>query len=92
MSKSLFVGNIPYGAMEKEIKAHFGSVGTVEEVHFIMDWRRGRFKGYGFVTMPEEDADRALRELDGSAFQDRLLKVSDARQRDRSTAPAPSPR
>lgn len=81
MSLSIFVGNIPYGAMEREIGALFARHGTVEDVHFIIDHRRGRFRGFGFVTMPEEAAHAAIRELDGAPFQDRHLIVREARQR-----------
>ena len=79
MSKSLFVGNIPYGAMECEIRELFSTCGTVQNVRFIMDYKKGRFRGYGFVTMPDEDAILALEELNGAAFQDRTLKVREAR-------------
>lgn len=78
MLKSIFVGNIPYGALESEIAEHFERIGPVNKVHFIMDWRKGRFRGFGFVTMAAKDADRALQELQRVKFQDRLLKLSDA--------------
>jgi len=78
MTTSLFVGNIAYGAMEKEIQELFAQHGTVQNVRFIMDLRKGRFKGYGFVTMPDKDAVVAIRELDGVNFQGRSLKVKEA--------------
>jgi RNA recognition motif-containing protein len=79
MSTSLFVGNIPYGAMEREIHEHFASCGKVDNVRFVMDFQRGRFRGFGFVTMPEQDAKIAVEELNQSEFQDRQLIVSIAR-------------
>ena len=63
MSASLFVGNIPYGAMEREIQEHFSSCGKVDKVRFVMDFKRGRFRGFGFVTMPREDAEIAVEKL-----------------------------
>lgn len=81
MSQSLFVGNIPYGAMEKELREHFETVVPVEEVHFVMDWRKGRFRGFGFVRLAEEDLEKARTELDGQPFQGRRLKISHARNR-----------
>lgn len=78
MTKSLFVGNIPYGAMEREIKEFFSVCGEVHEVRFVMDFRRGRFRGFGFVTMDEANADKALIEMDGAEFQGRPLKVTKA--------------
>ncbi|MGC9451009.1 MAG: RNA recognition motif domain-containing protein [Oceanipulchritudo sp.] len=80
MSKSLFIGNIPYGAMESEIRELFSRAGTVQKVRFIMDYRKGRFRGFGFVTMPDGDAVVAQAELDGVEFQGRHLKVSPARE------------
>ena len=81
MTKSIFVGNIPYGAMEKEIEECFSSCGEVHDVHFVMDFARGRFRGFGFVTMEAEDADKALHTMDGHEFQGRALKVTPAQAR-----------
>ena len=78
MTKSIFIGNIPYGAMEKEIEECFSACGTVHDVHFVMDFARGRFRGFGFVTMDEKDAEVALATMDGHEFQGRQLKVSPA--------------
>lgn len=79
MAKSLFVGNLAYGAMEREVKDLFSQFGEVESVRFIMDWRKGRFRGFGFVTMPDADAVRAVHRLDGKEFQGRKLRVNEAK-------------
>jgi RNA recognition motif-containing protein len=79
MQQTLFVGNIPYGALESELSAHFERIGPVHEVKFIIDWKRGRFRGYGFVTMDTADATQALEKLSGIKFQDRILALSRAR-------------
>ena len=81
MTKSLFVGNIPYGAMEKEIKEFFSACGPVHDVRFVMDFRKGRFRGFGFVTLDEKDANKALIEMNGADFQGRPLKVTPAQSR-----------
>jgi len=81
MIKSLFVGNIAYGAMEKEIKDLFARFGPVQDVHFVMDFRRGRFRGFGFVTMEQSSAEIALNEMNGYEFQGRALKVTEAQSR-----------
>lgn len=83
MQQSIFVGNIPYGALESELAQHFSQIGEVIETKFVIDWKRGRFRGYGFVTMASSDAQRALRELQQSKFQDRLLNLSLARSANR---------
>ena len=78
MSTSIFIGNIPYGAMEAEIRELFSAFGTVQSVHFVMDYNKGRFRGFGFVTMPRQEALVAITKLDGAEFQGRHLKVSEA--------------
>ena len=79
MSSSLFVGNIAYGAMEKEIEELFAPYGTVQNVRFIMDYQKGRFRGFGFVTMPEDEANVAVEKLNQTEFQGRTLIVKEAR-------------
>lgn len=85
MNKSIFVGNIPYGAMESEIRELFEPYGEVEEVHFVMDWQKGRFRGFGFVVMAGEAADKAIESLHGHPFQGRYLKVNEARAKHNRT-------
>lgn len=84
MSKSLFVGNIPYGAMEKEIRDHFSTCGNVQNVRFIMDHRLGRFRGFGFVTMEEDEAKEAIDKLHDKEFQGRTLIVNEAQPMEES--------
>jgi RNA recognition motif-containing protein len=79
MTKSLFVGNIAYGAMEKEIRDLFSTCGTVQNVRFVIDHQKGRFRGFGFVTMPDREAEVAIMKLNGTEFQGRNLKVSEAK-------------
>jgi RNA recognition motif-containing protein len=78
MHTSLFVGNIPYGTMEAEIHAVFAAIGPVESVHFVLDHQRGRFRGFGFVSMPEAAAQRAVERLHNMEFQGRQLIVKPA--------------
>jgi len=78
MTKSLFVGNIAYGALESELADHFSQCGSVKEVHFIIDHQRGRFRGFGFVSMPSSDAQKAIDRLNRSPFQGRDLIVREA--------------
>ena len=78
--KSIYVGNLFYGAMEKEVRELFSHHGHVETVRFIIDWKKGRFRGFGFVEMPEADADRAIAALNNHPFQGRPLRVRAAQQ------------
>ena len=79
MSKKLFVGNLSFQTTENDITDAFAHVGAVEAVSIITDRDTGRSKGFGFVTMSEEDADKAIGALNGSQLDGRALTVNEAK-------------
>ena len=50
MSKSIYVGNLPWSATEEQIQDLFASYGTVHSVKLITDRETGRARGFGFVA------------------------------------------
>lgn len=80
--KSIYVGNIPFKATEDELKDLFGQYGEVESVKFVKDRESGKFRGFGFVEMGENDADKAIDALAGYDFMGRSLKVNPAKPRE----------
>jgi len=86
MTKKLYVGNLPYKTTEEELRAMFVEYGTVESAAVVIDKFSGRSKGYGFVEMPEEDAQKAIEGLNGKEIDGRAIIVNEARPReDRGT-------
>jgi len=83
MGTRLFVGNLPYSADEDQIRALFEQDGrTVTDVQLITDRATGRPRGFGFVDMStQEEADAAIRALNGQEFGGRSLTVNEARER-----------
>ncbi len=79
MSKKIYVGNLPFRATEEELTAIFEEIGAVESVSIITDRDTGRSKGFGFVSMSDEDADKAIAALNGRDFAGRALTVNEAR-------------
>ncbi len=80
---NIYVGNISYQLSETELEQAFGRFGEVSTVKIIKDRETGRSKGFAFVEMPvEEDAQAAIRELDGSTLGGRPIKVNMARPRE----------
>ncbi|TDH69190.1 hypothetical protein CCR75_002286 [Bremia lactucae] len=80
-STRLFVRNLPFTAVEEDLKALFSSFGAVEEVHMPLDDTRRR-KGFGFVLFRTTvDAQTALTALNGMAFQGRRLHIIFARSK-----------
>ena len=83
MGTRLYVGNLPFSADESAVRSLFEqNERTVEEVKLITDRDTGRPRGFGFVEMGNsEDADKAIRELNGYELDGRQLNVNEARER-----------
>lgn len=80
MSKKLYVGNLLYETTDDDLKAHFGTVGTVVSATVIKFRDTGKSKGFAFVEMTtEEEAKKAIDTLNGQDFKGRKLIVSEAR-------------
>ena len=79
MSKKLFVGNLSFQTTESDITAAFETFGSVESVSIITDRDTGRSKGFGFVVLAEEAADKAIAQMNGSQLNGRALTVNEAK-------------
>lgn len=83
MAKKLFVGSLPYEVTNSQLEEMFSAVGKVENVNVITDRYSGRSKGFGFVEMEtEEDAKKAIEELNGKELSGRNIVVAEARPRE----------
>lgn len=79
---TLYVGNLPYRVHEGEVKVLFGEFGPVNSVRLVRDRKTGRRKGFGFVEMSEAGAQKAMVKLNDYSFQERTLKVREAKTQD----------
>ncbi|PMG40784.1 RNA-binding protein [Shewanella sp. 10N.286.52.B9] len=79
---TLYVGNLPYRVHEGEVKALFGEYGPVNSVRLVRDRKTGRRKGFGFVEMSETGAKKAMSKLNDYSFQERTLKVREAKSQE----------
>lgn len=78
--KKLYIGNLPYQATEAELRGWFGQAGiSVDSVTLMRDRYSGEARGFGFVELPDGDADRAVQSCNGKDFQGRNLVVNEAR-------------
>lgn len=78
----IYVGNMAYSTTEDRLREKFGEFGEVEEVAIITDRDTGRPRGFGFVTMTnDEEANAAIEALNGQEVDGRALKVNEARPR-----------
>ena len=79
MSKKVYVGNLSFNTNESDVRSAFEQCGTVESVTIITDRDTGHSKGFGFVEMSEEDANKAIAGLSGSQLNGRALTVNEAK-------------
>ena len=82
MGKKIYVGNLSYQTTEGDLASLFEQVGPVDSVNVITDRDTGRSKGFAFVEMSIEDADRAIGEFNGKEMMGRTLTVNEARPRE----------
>jgi len=76
----IYVGNLSYGTTDDSLRDAFSAHGDVEEVAVITDRETGRSRGFGFVTMPnDEEARAAIAALNGTEVDGRSLNVNEAR-------------
>ena len=79
----IYVGNLPYNIDGTELEQLFGEYGAVERVYLISDRETGRPRGFGFVTMNDNDeANAAIEALNGQEVGGRALKINEARPRE----------
>jgi RNA recognition motif-containing protein len=79
---NLYIGNLSYATKDNDLKALFEEIGEVSSAKIIMDRISGRSKGFGFVEMPNDDeARKAIENLNGYSFSNREITVSEARPR-----------
>ncbi len=83
MAVRLFIGNLPYGATEAELRAHFGAIGEPSQVVMPVDRETGRPRGFAFVEFADRAvAEQVIRKFDQQMFKGRPLAVSEARARE----------
>ena len=82
-SMSIYVGNLSYKVTIEDLSEVFAEYGTVKRVQLPTDRETGRQRGFAFVEMTS-DAEEAtvIKELDGSEWMGRSLKLNKARPRE----------
>jgi RNA recognition motif-containing protein len=83
MATKLFVGGLAYAVTDDQLRDFFATVGTVQSAQVIMNRDTGQSKGFGFVEMSsDEEAQKAVAELDGKELEGRRIAVNEARPRE----------
>jgi cold-inducible RNA-binding protein len=76
--KKLYIGNVSFECTEEDLYEIFSAVGDVGDISFVRD-EIGRSRGFGFVTMRNEDEGMAaVEKLDGILVRGRNIAVRES--------------
>lgn len=90
MAKKLFVGNLSFDLTQDQFTGIFAAYGTVVSANIVIDKFSGRSKGFGFVEFEkDEDAVKAMTELNNSEQMGRNIAVKEAIARPEQPAAQP---
>ncbi|MBW1731061.1 MAG: RNA-binding protein [Deltaproteobacteria bacterium] len=79
--KKIYVGNLAFRTSESQIHDLFSQYGQVHSVKLITDYVTGRSRGFGFVEMDAQEAQKAIAGLNGTELDGRILRVDEAKER-----------
>ncbi|XP_073431489.1 polyadenylate-binding protein 2 isoform X1 [Dendrobates tinctorius] len=74
-ARSIYVGNVDYGATAEELEAHFHGCGSVNRVTILCDKFTGHPKGFAYIEFSDKESVRTSMALDESLFRGRQIKV-----------------
>ena len=75
---NIYVGNLNYRIRENDLKSVMEQFGEVDSIKVVKDRETGRSKGFAFVEMQDDDAKRAIEELNEKEFEGRQMVVKEA--------------
>jgi RNA recognition motif-containing protein len=76
--KKLYIGNLSFYTIPDTLAELFEEFGTVHDCYLPEDPVTGNARGFGFVTMDKDAADRAIEEIDGCDLDGRIIRVNEA--------------
>ena len=87
MATKLFVGSLAWATNDDSLKKFFATAGNVVSANVIIDRETNRSQGFGFVEMSsDEEAKKAVDELNGKELDGRAIVVNEARPREERRA------
>ena len=75
----MYVSNLGFQVTDEELRSMFSKYGEVTSVKVITDRESGRSRGFAFVEMADQAAEKAMKELDGTNADGRPISVSKAK-------------
>jgi len=84
LSKTIYVGNLPWSTTKEELAEIFAVKAGVEiiESRIITDRETGRSRGFGFVEVESDEAlAKVIETMNGTDFDGREIIVNEAKPR-----------
>merc|ERR1712096_460067 len=78
-TRSVYVGNVDYGATAEELETHFHGAGSVNRVTILCNKYDGNPKGFAYIEFAESEFVETALALDGSLFRGRAIQVTQKR-------------
>ena len=75
----LYIGNLPADTSVQDLEDLFTPYGAVSSARVLTTRHGGHPRGFGYVEMLKQHAERAISELNGQRIKFMVLRVSAAR-------------
>jgi len=75
-NRSVYVGNVDYGATAEELEQHFNGCGAVNRVTILCNKFDGHPKGFAYIEFSDKESVQTAMALDESLFRGRQIKVT----------------
>ena len=73
--RSVYIGNVDYGATAEELEQHFHGCGSINRVTILCNKFDGTPKGFAYIEFVDKDSVETAMALDDSLFRGRQIKV-----------------
>ena len=82
---NIFISNLSFRVNDEDLKQLFEEYGAISSAKVISDKYTGKSRGFGFVEMNnDEEAKKAIEELDRAEYDGKVISVSVARPKTES--------
>lgn len=71
----LYIGNLSYETTAEDLNAAFSEIGEVSNIYIPVDRYSGSPRGFAFVAMNHDDAEKVIQAFDGSIMDGRTIEV-----------------
>jgi RNA recognition motif-containing protein len=82
MAKTMYLGNLPWTVTNDDLQQSVGQYAEVITARVATDRETGRSRGFGFVEVPDEQAQAVIDGLNGFEWEGRELTVNEAKPRE----------